>query len=174
MSPQFWTRHHQCHFSVTESDLAMQLECCQTEVEFVRKRLKQMEEKLETERKTRQQLDTQVRQDVNSGGPTGGLQAVDPQICPVMAALLWVWFHTWHPFKTPDWPYALVLPTLTPCVCDHNDLICVGVCRWQRCRPSWNSPGGVWLIWSGTVAGWPLTSKTLVSSQTACRAESTT
>uniref|UniRef100_A0A3P8VRZ2 Myosin motor domain-containing protein n=1 Tax=Cynoglossus semilaevis TaxID=244447 RepID=A0A3P8VRZ2_CYNSE len=57
---RFWTRHHQCHFSVTESDLAMQLECCQTEVEFVRKRLKQMEEKLETERKTRQQLDTQV------------------------------------------------------------------------------------------------------------------
>lgn len=47
----------------TESELAMQLECCQTEVEFVRRRLKQTEEKLETERQTRQQLDTKVRQD---------------------------------------------------------------------------------------------------------------
>ncbi|XP_026212502.1 unconventional myosin-XVIIIb isoform X1 [Anabas testudineus] len=44
----------------TESELAMQLECCQTEVEFVRRRLKQTEEKLETERQTRQQLDTKV------------------------------------------------------------------------------------------------------------------
>lgn len=39
----------------------MQLECCQTEVEFVRRRLKQTEEKLETERRTRQELDTKVR-----------------------------------------------------------------------------------------------------------------
>lgn len=39
----------------------MQLECCQAEVEFVRKRLKQTEEKLETERQTRQQFDTKVR-----------------------------------------------------------------------------------------------------------------
>lgn len=38
----------------------MQLECCQTEVEFVRKRLKQTEEKLETERETRQQLEDKV------------------------------------------------------------------------------------------------------------------
>ncbi|XP_055369543.1 LOW QUALITY PROTEIN: unconventional myosin-XVIIIb-like [Betta splendens] len=44
----------------TESELAMQLECCQTEVEFVRRRLKQTEEKLETERQTRQQLDAKV------------------------------------------------------------------------------------------------------------------
>ncbi|XP_038590162.1 unconventional myosin-XVIIIb-like isoform X1 [Micropterus salmoides] len=44
----------------TDSELAMQLECCQTEVEFVRRRLKQTEEKLETERQTRQQLDTKV------------------------------------------------------------------------------------------------------------------
>uniref|UniRef100_A0A3Q2U147 Unconventional myosin-XVIIIb n=1 Tax=Fundulus heteroclitus TaxID=8078 RepID=A0A3Q2U147_FUNHE len=42
------------------SELAMQLECSQTEVEFVRRRLKQTEEKLETERQTRQQLDTKV------------------------------------------------------------------------------------------------------------------
>ena len=41
----------------------MQLDCCQTEVEFVRRRLKQTEEKLETERQTRQQLDTKVSQD---------------------------------------------------------------------------------------------------------------
>uniref|UniRef100_A0A3Q2Q8E1 Unconventional myosin-XVIIIb n=1 Tax=Fundulus heteroclitus TaxID=8078 RepID=A0A3Q2Q8E1_FUNHE len=34
-----------------------------TEVEFVRRRLKQTEEKLETERQTRQQLDTKVRKD---------------------------------------------------------------------------------------------------------------
>ncbi|XP_037609622.1 unconventional myosin-XVIIIb-like isoform X2 [Sebastes umbrosus] len=44
----------------TESELAMQLECCQTEVEFVRRRLKQTEEKLEMERQSRQQLDTKV------------------------------------------------------------------------------------------------------------------
>lgn len=47
----------------TDSELAMQLECCQTEVEFVRRRLKQTEEKLEAEKQTRQQLDTKVRQD---------------------------------------------------------------------------------------------------------------
>ncbi|XP_070706302.1 unconventional myosin-XVIIIb-like [Pempheris klunzingeri] len=46
--------------AATDSELAMQLECCQTEVEFVRRRLKQTEEKLETERQTRQQLDTKV------------------------------------------------------------------------------------------------------------------
>ncbi|XP_030006849.1 unconventional myosin-XVIIIb isoform X2 [Sphaeramia orbicularis] len=44
----------------SESELVMQLECCQTEVEFVRRRLKQTEEKVETERQTRQQLDTKV------------------------------------------------------------------------------------------------------------------
>ncbi|MEQ2175514.1 hypothetical protein GOODEAATRI_018658 [Goodea atripinnis] len=43
-----------------ESELALELDCCQTEVEFVRRRLKQTEEKLETERQTRQQLDTKV------------------------------------------------------------------------------------------------------------------
>lgn len=41
----------------------MQLECCQTEMEFVCRRLKQTEEKLETERQTRQELDAKVRQD---------------------------------------------------------------------------------------------------------------
>ncbi|XP_031143663.1 unconventional myosin-XVIIIb isoform X1 [Sander lucioperca] len=46
--------------AATESELTMQLECCQTEVEFVRRRLKQTEEKLETERQSRQQLDTKV------------------------------------------------------------------------------------------------------------------
>uniref|UniRef100_A0A3P9PHC8 Myosin XVIIIB n=1 Tax=Poecilia reticulata TaxID=8081 RepID=A0A3P9PHC8_POERE len=46
--------------AATEGELAMQLECCQTEVEFVRRRLKQTEEKLETERQSRQQLDTKV------------------------------------------------------------------------------------------------------------------
>lgn len=51
------------HSPHTDSELAMQLECCQTEVEFVRRRLKQTEEKLETERQSRQQLDTKVRQD---------------------------------------------------------------------------------------------------------------
>lgn len=44
----------------TDSELAMQLECCQTEVEFVRRRLKQTEEKLEAERQSREQLDTKV------------------------------------------------------------------------------------------------------------------
>ncbi|XP_032426317.1 unconventional myosin-XVIIIb isoform X3 [Xiphophorus hellerii] len=46
--------------AATEGELAMQLECCQTEVEFVRRRLKQTEEKLETERQSRQQLDAKV------------------------------------------------------------------------------------------------------------------
>ncbi|XP_054613332.1 unconventional myosin-XVIIIb-like isoform X2 [Dunckerocampus dactyliophorus] len=44
----------------TESELAMQLECCQTEVDFVRRRLKQTEDKVEAERETRQQLDNKV------------------------------------------------------------------------------------------------------------------
>ncbi|CAL9682431.1 unnamed protein product [Knipowitschia caucasica] len=44
----------------TESELSMQLECCQTEVDFLRRRLKQTEEKLETEKQTRQQLDAAV------------------------------------------------------------------------------------------------------------------
>lgn len=39
----------------------MQLDCCQTEVEFVRRRLKQTEEKLEAERRSRQELDAKVR-----------------------------------------------------------------------------------------------------------------
>ncbi|XP_044000663.1 unconventional myosin-XVIIIb-like isoform X1 [Gambusia affinis] len=46
--------------AATEGELAMQLDCCQTEVEFVRRRLKQTEEKLETERQSRQQLDAKV------------------------------------------------------------------------------------------------------------------
>ena len=41
----------------------MQLECCQTEVEFVRRRLKQTEEKLEAERHSGHQLEGRVRQD---------------------------------------------------------------------------------------------------------------
>uniref|UniRef100_A0A3Q4GG27 Unconventional myosin-XVIIIb-like n=1 Tax=Neolamprologus brichardi TaxID=32507 RepID=A0A3Q4GG27_NEOBR len=46
--------------AVTETELVMQLECCQTEMEFVCRRLKQTEEKLETERETRQELDAKV------------------------------------------------------------------------------------------------------------------
>ncbi|XP_029940284.1 unconventional myosin-XVIIIb [Salarias fasciatus] len=46
--------------AATESELAMQLECCQTEVEFLRRRLKQTEEKVEAERQMRQQLDAKV------------------------------------------------------------------------------------------------------------------
>ncbi|KAG7277808.1 hypothetical protein CRUP_026109, partial [Coryphaenoides rupestris] len=42
----------------TDKELAVQLECSQTEVEFVRRRLKQTEEKLEAERQAQQQLDT--------------------------------------------------------------------------------------------------------------------
>ncbi|XP_062339963.1 unconventional myosin-XVIIIb-like isoform X1 [Osmerus eperlanus] len=44
----------------TGGEMALQLECCQTEVEFVRRRLKQTEERLESERQARQQLDTKV------------------------------------------------------------------------------------------------------------------
>uniref|UniRef100_A0A8C5A4H3 Myosin motor domain-containing protein n=1 Tax=Gadus morhua TaxID=8049 RepID=A0A8C5A4H3_GADMO len=44
----------------TDKELVVQLECSQTEVEFVRRRLKQTEEKLEVERQARQQLDTKV------------------------------------------------------------------------------------------------------------------
>lgn len=44
----------------------MQLECCQTEVEFVRRRLKQSEEKLDGERHSRQQLEAKVRQDAGA------------------------------------------------------------------------------------------------------------
>ncbi|KAG7247430.1 hypothetical protein CRUP_005776, partial [Coryphaenoides rupestris] len=44
----------------TDKELAVQLECSQTEVEFVRRRLKQTEEKLEAERQAQQQLDTKV------------------------------------------------------------------------------------------------------------------
>ncbi|KAM3600297.1 uncharacterized protein V6R79_021043 [Siganus canaliculatus] len=44
----------------TDSELTMQLECCQTEIDFLRRRLKQTEEKLEAERQTRQQLDAKV------------------------------------------------------------------------------------------------------------------
>nr|XP_057913691.1 unconventional myosin-XVIIIb-like isoform X2 [Doryrhamphus excisus] len=44
----------------TASELAMQLEGCQTEVDFVRRRLKQMEDKVEAERETRQLLDNKV------------------------------------------------------------------------------------------------------------------
>lgn len=62
------------HYSASphaDGELAMQLECCQTEVEFVRRRLKQTEEKLENERQSRQQLDGKVRQDAGacSGTP---------------------------------------------------------------------------------------------------------
>uniref|UniRef100_A0AAY5L4B0 Myosin motor domain-containing protein n=1 Tax=Esox lucius TaxID=8010 RepID=A0AAY5L4B0_ESOLU len=44
----------------TESEMALQLECCQTEVEFVRRRVKQTEERLEAERQTRLELDAKV------------------------------------------------------------------------------------------------------------------
>ncbi|KAK5878372.1 hypothetical protein CesoFtcFv8_023784 [Champsocephalus esox] len=44
----------------TEGELSMQLEVSQTEVEFLRRRLKQTEEKLETEKQSRQQLDSKV------------------------------------------------------------------------------------------------------------------
>ncbi|XP_041706513.1 unconventional myosin-XVIIIb isoform X2 [Coregonus clupeaformis] len=43
-----------------ESEMALQLECCQTEVEYVRRRHKQTEERLEAERQTRLELDTKV------------------------------------------------------------------------------------------------------------------
>ncbi|XP_077442138.1 unconventional myosin-XVIIIb [Vanacampus margaritifer] len=44
----------------TESELVLQLECCQTEVDFLRRRLQQTEEKAEAERRTRQQADAKV------------------------------------------------------------------------------------------------------------------
>uniref|UniRef100_A0AAZ3SFM8 Myosin motor domain-containing protein n=1 Tax=Oncorhynchus tshawytscha TaxID=74940 RepID=A0AAZ3SFM8_ONCTS len=40
--------------------MALQLECCQTEVEYVRRRLKHTEERLEAERQTHLELDTKV------------------------------------------------------------------------------------------------------------------
>lgn len=43
-----------------ESELQLQLECAQTEVEFLRRRLRQSEERLEGEREARQLLDTKV------------------------------------------------------------------------------------------------------------------
>uniref|UniRef100_A0AAZ3Q010 Myosin motor domain-containing protein n=1 Tax=Oncorhynchus tshawytscha TaxID=74940 RepID=A0AAZ3Q010_ONCTS len=44
----------------TKSEMALQLECCQTEVEYVRRRLKHTEERLEAERQTHLELDTKV------------------------------------------------------------------------------------------------------------------
>ncbi|XP_061656230.1 unconventional myosin-XVIIIb-like isoform X2 [Phyllopteryx taeniolatus] len=44
----------------TESELVLQLECCQTEVGFLRRRLQQTEEKAEVERHARQQLDAKA------------------------------------------------------------------------------------------------------------------
>lgn len=44
----------------TESELQLQLECAQTEVEFLRRRLRQSEERLESEKEARQLLDTKV------------------------------------------------------------------------------------------------------------------
>uniref|UniRef100_A0A4W5PJ62 Myosin motor domain-containing protein n=1 Tax=Hucho hucho TaxID=62062 RepID=A0A4W5PJ62_9TELE len=44
----------------TGSEMALQLECCQTEVEYVRRRLKHTEERLEAERQTHLELDTKV------------------------------------------------------------------------------------------------------------------
>ncbi|XP_057675064.1 unconventional myosin-XVIIIb-like isoform X1 [Corythoichthys intestinalis] len=44
----------------TESELALQLECCQTEVDFLRRRLQQTEEKTEAERQARQQADAKA------------------------------------------------------------------------------------------------------------------
>ncbi|XP_030625348.1 unconventional myosin-XVIIIb [Chanos chanos] len=46
--------------TATESELQLQLECAQTEVEFLRRRLRQTEERLEAERVAREQLDTKV------------------------------------------------------------------------------------------------------------------
>uniref|UniRef100_A0A674E9W9 Myosin XVIIIB n=1 Tax=Salmo trutta TaxID=8032 RepID=A0A674E9W9_SALTR len=43
-----------------ELQMALQLECCQTEVEYVRRRLKHTEERLEAERQTHLELDTKV------------------------------------------------------------------------------------------------------------------
>ncbi|XP_061553555.1 unconventional myosin-XVIIIb-like isoform X7 [Phycodurus eques] len=44
----------------TESELVLKLECCQTEVGFLRRRLQQTEEKAEVERHARQQLDAEA------------------------------------------------------------------------------------------------------------------
>ncbi|XP_037122211.1 LOW QUALITY PROTEIN: unconventional myosin-XVIIIb-like [Syngnathus acus] len=44
----------------TESELALQLECCQTEADFLRRRLQQTEEKALAERDARQQADAKV------------------------------------------------------------------------------------------------------------------
>ncbi|XP_076842626.1 unconventional myosin-XVIIIb isoform X2 [Brachyhypopomus gauderio] len=44
----------------TESELQLQLECAQTEVEFVRRRLRQTEERLEAEKQARELLDAKV------------------------------------------------------------------------------------------------------------------
>ncbi|XP_058644724.1 unconventional myosin-XVIIIb-like isoform X2 [Onychostoma macrolepis] len=46
----------------TESELQLQLECAQTEVEFLRRRLRQSEERLEGEKEARQLLDTKVQE----------------------------------------------------------------------------------------------------------------
>nr|XP_055063633.1 unconventional myosin-XVIIIb-like isoform X1 [Misgurnus anguillicaudatus]XP_055063634.1 unconventional myosin-XVIIIb-like isoform X1 [Misgurnus anguillicaudatus] len=46
----------------TESELQLQLECAQTEVEFLRRRLRQTEERLEGEKEARKQLDTKVQE----------------------------------------------------------------------------------------------------------------
>ncbi|KAL1266200.1 hypothetical protein QQF64_001875 [Cirrhinus molitorella] len=46
----------------TESELQLQLECAQTEVEFLRRRLRQSEERLESEKEARQLLDTKVQE----------------------------------------------------------------------------------------------------------------
>uniref|UniRef100_A0AAY4B301 Myosin motor domain-containing protein n=1 Tax=Denticeps clupeoides TaxID=299321 RepID=A0AAY4B301_9TELE len=44
-----------------ELEIQMQLECAQTEVEFLRRRLRQTEERLEAERQTREQLDSKLQ-----------------------------------------------------------------------------------------------------------------
>lgn len=44
----------------SESELLLQLECAQTEVEFLRRRLKQTEERLEAEKGARELLDNKV------------------------------------------------------------------------------------------------------------------
>uniref|UniRef100_A0AAY4B5N5 Myosin motor domain-containing protein n=1 Tax=Denticeps clupeoides TaxID=299321 RepID=A0AAY4B5N5_9TELE len=49
-----------------ELEIQMQLECAQTEVEFLRRRLRQTEERLEAERQTREQLDSKLEQSKRS------------------------------------------------------------------------------------------------------------
>ncbi|XP_051539744.1 unconventional myosin-XVIIIb-like isoform X2 [Myxocyprinus asiaticus] len=46
----------------TDSEQQLQLECAQTEVEFLRRRLRQTEERLEGEKEARQQLDAKVQE----------------------------------------------------------------------------------------------------------------